>query len=178
MHIRLASEEGEILPLAATGEIVVRADDVMAGYLHNPEATAEVLSDGWLHTGDVGRQDDEGFLYIVGRRNDIIRSGGQSIFPSDVEAVLIRHPSVKDVAVIGTPDPDGVWGELVTAVIVAVDPSDPPDPADVSAFVRADVAGYKVPKRYEFLDQLPRTASEKIAKAELREMFGSVFGPH
>jgi fatty-acyl-CoA synthase len=147
----------------------------MAGYLNNPQTTAETIGDGWLHTGDLARQDDEGYLYIVGRKKDMIRSGGQSVFPSDIEECLGKHPAVKDVAVIGTPDPSGKWGELVTAVLV-LDPGVPlPEEDELAAFVRERIAGYKVPKRFEYLDELPRTASLKVAKAQLIEMYGSVF---
>jgi fatty-acyl-CoA synthase len=175
VDLRLMSDKGELLPRGSTGEIVVPAGDVMAGYLDNPETTAETIGDGWLHTGDVARQDEDGYLYIVGRNKDIIRSGGQSVFPSDIETCLGEHPAVKDVAVIGTPDPTGKWGELVTAILV-LDPALPrPDEDELQAYVRERIAGYKVPKRFEYLDELPRLASLKIAKAELREKYGSVF---
>jgi fatty-acyl-CoA synthase len=175
VNLRLMSDAGELLPRGSTGEIVVPGGDVMAGYLNNPQTTAETIGDGWLHTGDLARQDDEGYLYIVGRKKDMIRSGGQSVFPSDIEECLGKHPAVKDVAVIGTPDPSGKWGELVTAVLV-LDPGVPlPEEDELAAFVRERIAGYKVPKRFEYLDELPRTASLKVAKAQLIEMYGSVF---
>lgn len=175
VDLRLMDDDGMLLPRGSTGEIVVPATDVMHGYLNNPETTAETIGDGWLHTGDLARQDDEGYLYIVGRKKDMIRSGGQSVFPSDIETCLGDHPAVKDVAVIGTPDPTGTWGELVTAVLV-LDPALPrPGEEELQAFVRERIAGYKVPKRFEYLEELPRTASQKIAKAELREKYGSVF---
>lgn len=175
VHVRLMSDEGELLPRGSTGEIVVPAGDVMAGYLNNPETTAETLKDGWLHTGDLARQDDEGFLYIVGRKKDMIRSGGQSVFPSDIEECLGEHPAVKEVAVIGTPDPTGKWGEYVTAVLVLRPEQPRPDEDELASFVRERIAGYKVPKRFEYLCELPRTASLKVAKAQLIEMYGSVF---
>jgi fatty-acyl-CoA synthase len=175
VDLRLMDEAGSLLPRGGTGEIVVRSGDVMHSYLNNPETTAETIGDGWLHTGDLARQDEDGYLYIVGRTKDMIRSGGQSVFPSDVEKCLGDHPAIKDVAVIGTPDPTGKWGELVTAVLV-LDPTRPrPSEEDLQAYVRQRIAGYKVPKRFEYLDELPRTASQKVAKADLRQMFGSVF---
>jgi fatty-acyl-CoA synthase len=176
VDMRLMAEDGTLVGRGQTGEVVARAaGNVMAGYLNNPETTAEAIHDGWLHTGDLARQDDDGYFYIVGRLKDMIRSGGQSVYPSDVETVLGDHPAVKDVAVIGTPDPTGVWGEIVTAVLVLDDGRDAPTEAELQEFVRSRIAGYKVPKRFEYLDELPRTASDKIAKPALREQFGSVF---
>jgi fatty-acyl-CoA synthase len=172
---RLMDDEGNLVSRGGTGEIVVAAGDVMHSYLNNPETTAETIGDGWLHTGDLAQQDEDGYLYIVGRKKDIIRSGGQSVFPSDIETCLGDHPAIKDVAVIGTPDPTGKWGELVTAILVLDPAFPPPSEEDLQAYVRERIAGYKVPKRFEYLDELPRTASQKVAKAELREMFGSVF---
>jgi fatty-acyl-CoA synthase len=174
VDLRLLDADGNFVEGPGTGEIVVPAGDVMLGYLNNPTATAEALVDGWLRTGDLVRRDDDGFLYIVGRIKEIIRSGGQSIYPSEVEPVLCEHPQVREACVIGTPDPTGVWGEEVCAVLVTVD-NVPLDPEELKRFVGARLAGYKVPKRFEFVDQIPKTASEKVAKTVLRERYGSVF---
>jgi fatty-acyl-CoA synthase len=177
VDLRIRDADGRFVDGPGSGEVVVPAAEVMLGYLNNPEATAEAVADGWLRTGDLVRRDEDGFLYIVGRIKEIIRSGGQSIYPSEVEPVLCEHPLVREACVIGTPDPTGVWGEEVCAVVVATDRGSI-DPEELKRFVGERLAGYKVPKRVEFVDEIPRTASEKIARVALRERFGSVFDQH
>lgn len=174
VDLRIRDTDGNFLDGPGIGEAVVPADEVMLGYLNNPEATAETLVDGWLRTGDLVRRDEDGFYYIVGRLKEIIRSGGQSIYPSEVEPVLCEHPQVREACVIGTPDPTGVWGEEVCAVVITTD-GVPIDEDGLRRFVGARLAGYKVPKRFEFVDEIPKTASEKVARVALRERYGSVF---
>jgi len=148
------------------GEVAVRGDMVMAGYLNNPEATAITLAGGWLHTGDLGRLDARGYLTLVDRSKDLIISGGSNIYPREIEEVLLRHPHVREVAVIGTPDAQ--WGEAAVAVIVAA-PGTHPATAELDEHCLQYVARFKRPKRYVFVDELPKNAAGKVLKRELRE---------
>ena len=140
----------------------------MSGYLNNAEATAVTLRNGWLHTGDVGSFDSDGFLTLRDRVKDVIISGGQNIYPREVEEVLLRHQAVSEVSVVGEPDPE--WGESVVAVVV-------PDPeatnlseADLDAHCLGSIARYKRPKRYVFVSELPKNNYGKIPKTELRRL--------
>lgn len=150
-----------------TGELWFRTPKRMIGYLGQPEATAQVIVEGgWVRTGDIGRIDEEGFIFIVDRLKDLIISGGENIFSPEVEAVIAEHPSVAEVAVIGMPDP--AMGESVMAVVVAV-PGATIDPAALMAYSRERLAGFKCPRAVEVVDALPRNASGKVLKRELRE---------
>jgi acyl-CoA synthetase (AMP-forming)/AMP-acid ligase II len=144
-------------------EILIRSPFNMTGYWRNPELSAETLKDGWLHTGDLGRLDERGYLYIVDRKKDLIISGGENIYPREVEEVLYAHPGVREAAVIGVPD--AVWGESVKAVVVPVGDlaSD-----ELIAFCRTRLARYKCPKAVELRAELPKTPSGKVLKRELR----------
>jgi O-succinylbenzoic acid--CoA ligase len=151
------------------GEILVRGPIVMAGYYNNPDATGSALSGGWLHTGDIGRIDHEGFLYVLDRRDDLIVTGGENVYPAEVEAALLSHDSVAEVGVVGVDD--ATWGQRVVAVIrargrIAED--------DLTSHCRTLLAGYKVPREFRIVaDPLPRTASGKIRRAALRESIRS-----
>ena len=155
--------EGEI------GEVCVRGEMVMRGYLNNPEATSKTLAGGWLHTGDLGHLDAQGYLTLVDRSKDLIISGGSNIYPREVEEVLLRHPQVREAAVVGVRDAD--WGEIAVAVIVAA-AGEPPDEAALDAFCLEHIARFKRPKRYLFVDELPKNATGKVLKRELRERLG------
>jgi len=156
------------------GEIVVGGPTVMAGYYRDRAATAAALRGGWLHTGDRGRCDPEGWFFITGRMKDLIITGGENVSPVEVEDVLRGHPDVEDVAVIGTPHPK--WGEQVTAVIVAR-PGTQLDGAAISAFAASRLAGFKKPRRVEFVETLPRNAANKVMTSVLKERFGGVIQP-
>ncbi|HEY3096396.1 MAG TPA: hypothetical protein VGK05_06120, partial [Acidimicrobiia bacterium] len=138
------------------GEVCIRSDLLMDGYFDQPDATAEALRDGWYHTGDLGSLDDEGYLSIVGRARDVIRTGGETVAPAEVEAALATHPGVCEVAVVGVPDQQ--WGEIVCAVVVP-EPSagDTLDLDRLRAHSDAALAGFKQPRRLEIVDELPRT---------------------
>jgi len=161
--MKIAADDGEY------GEILIKGPNVMAGYLKNPEATADSIRDGWLHTGDVGYVDEDGYFFIVDRSKDMIIRGGENIYPREIEEVLYEHPAVMECAVIGIPDE--VRGEEVLAV-VAAKPGQTLDAEELGAWAAERLARFKVPRRYEIRDELPKTPTGKIAKPPLREEFG------
>ena len=153
------------------GEVWLRAPNVMAGYYARPaETAAALMPDGWLRTGDGGYRDDEGFLFLTDRIKDMIVSGGENIYPVEVEEVLSQHPGVADVAVIGVPDER--WGETVKALVV-VAPSSGVTADELVAFARERLAGYKLPRSIDFVSELPRTPAGKVLKRELRARYAS-----
>ncbi len=158
----------ELLPAGELGEIVVRGHDVFAGYLDDPAATAEVIVDGWFRTGDIGRRDEQGFISIVDRKKDLIIRGGFNVYPREVEEVLLRHPSVAQVAVIGLPDAEK--GEEVCAVVVPTDPATF-DAAALIDWSQAQLGRHKYPRRVEVVTELPLGPSHKVLKRELRNRF-------
>ncbi len=147
------------------GELALRGPQVCTGYWRRPEATAEVLRDGWFHTGDIARRDSDGFFYIVGRAKDMIISGGENIYAAEVEAVLHEHPAVAEAALVGTPDEK--WGEVGVAAVIAR-PGARTSEDELLAFCQSRMARYKIPRRVVFVDDFPRTALGKPQKAELR----------
>jgi fatty-acyl-CoA synthase len=168
MHVdaRIVDAEEHNVPVGEVGELVLRGPNVFAGYWGRPEETAEAFRGGWFHTGDLGRMDAAGFITLVDRKKDMIISGGENVYPIEVEQVLFAHDAVADVAVIGVPDQR--WGETVVAVVVrSVDVG-----ADkLIAYTRDRLAHFKCPTRVEFVDELPRTATGKVLKRDLRERF-------
>ncbi len=162
--LRVVDEQDRELPPGAIGELVVRGPNVMKGYWRNPDATAEALRGGWLHTGDAASFDAEGYLYLHDRLRDMVVSGGVNIYPRAIENVLAAHPAIAEVAVIGVPDPR--WGEALLAVCVPR--GDAPEPEALIAFCRDRIGAFKIPRRYEFRAELPRNASGKVLKRELR----------
>lgn len=157
---------GVRVSVAEDGEVLTQSNTNLDGYWDQPQATAEALAGNWFHTGDRGSVDD-GYLTISDRKKDIIITGGENVTSIEVEDALISHPDVREAAVVGVPDEK--WGELVTAVVVVVTLDDPPSGADLIAHCRDRLAGYKCPKRVEFVDSLPRTATGKVQKFRLRE---------
>ncbi|WP_433502795.1 class I adenylate-forming enzyme family protein [Pseudonocardia halophobica] len=156
------------------GELVLRAPTTMDGYYGRPQLTATVLdAAGWYRTGDLVRRDADGYFYVADRKKDMIISGGENVYSREVEDVLSLHPAVDEVAVIGTKDP--IYEECVTAVVRLRDDAPPADFDVLRAFVRERLAGYKAPRRVEFVDEMPRNPVGKIDKLQLREQFGSVF---
>lgn len=166
IEVRVADANDNPLPAGEAGEVLVRGPTVMAGYLNNPEATAQTLRGGWLHTGDVGFLDGEGFLTLRDRSKDVIISGGSNIYPREVEEVLLRHPAVAEVSVVGVPDAE--WGEIVQACVVPQHGAHV-DAAELDALCLDHIARFKRPKRYVFLDALPKNATGKVLKTELRQ---------
>jgi fatty-acyl-CoA synthase len=167
-EVKLAGVDGTA-PLAR-GEICVKGPNVMKGYWNRPEATAAAIdTEGWFHTGDLGYLDEDGFLYIVDRVKDMVITGGENVYPAEVESVLYQHPAVAEIAVIGLPDDR--WGETVVAV-AAVKPGAQLDLAELRDFAAANLAVFKLPTRLELVDALPRNPAGKVLKYELRQIFG------
>ena len=151
------------------GEIAVRSPSVMQGYWKRPDATAETITaQGWLRTGDVGRLDEDGYLFVLDRARDMIVSGGENVYPAEVENAIFGHPDVADVAVIGVPSAE--WGEAVMAIVVAR-PGRNPQAHAIRQWARVRVAGFKVPKSVAFVESLPRNAAGKVLRRSLREPF-------
>ncbi|GAB3309214.1 long-chain-fatty-acid--CoA ligase [Epidermidibacterium keratini] len=165
---RVVNELDEDVAVGEIGELVMRGDNIFAGYFEMPEATQEALRGGWFHSGDLARVDEDGFYTLVDRKKDMIISGGENVYPIEVEQVLHRHESILDVAVIGVPDEK--WGESVVAVVVPK-PNAQLSGDEVIDYARERLAHYKSPRAVEFIDELPRNATGKILKRTLRERF-------
>ncbi|NGQ95197.1 long-chain fatty acid--CoA ligase [Brevibacillus sp. SYP-B805] len=168
VQVCIQDAEGNRLPPGRIGEIAARSELVMKGYWHNPEATSEAIVNGWLRTGDVGYMDEHGYLYILDRTKDMIISGGNNIYPREVEEVLLCHPAVQEVCVFGVPDPE--WGEAVKAVVV-LRPGHEAAEEELIAFCRDHLASYKKPRSVDFLEELPKNAYGKVLKRELRARY-------
>ena len=167
--VRLVDDEGGDVAAGAPGEILVRAPFGMTGYYDAAELNAQtVTGDGWIHTRDVGQFDGDGYLYLVDRTSDMIVSGGYNVYPREVEDVLVAHPAVREVVVVGLPDDR--WGEVVTA-FVALRPGQAPEPEALIAFARESLAGYKVPKDVRFIDDVPKSAVGKLLRRAVRDPF-------
>ena len=170
VELRIVDVEGKDVEPGAVGEIIARGPTLMDGYWNLPERTAEAMANGWLHSGDLGRFEEDGHVAIAGRLKDMIVSGGEKIYPIEVEKLLRQHPGIKDAALVGVPDSE--WGQAVLAVVVP-EPDANLTAADVIDYVRTHLAGYKRPRYVEFVDALPATtATNKVRKSVLRERFG------
>jgi len=168
VEMRVVDSAGEDVPAGQVGELWTRSHQNTIGYWNNPAATAEAITpDGWFRTGDAGYVDADGYIYLHDRVKDMIVTGGENVYPAEVENVLMKHPGVADVAVIGVPDER--WGETVKAIVVPA--SDTPSEADLIEFARGRLAGYKLPKSVDFAEVLPRNPSGKLLKRELREPY-------
>jgi acyl-CoA synthetase (AMP-forming)/AMP-acid ligase II len=167
-EVRIVDEEGRGLPPRKTGEVITRGAVCMAGYWSNPKATADTIKDGWVHTGDVGWMDEEGYVYLVDRKKDIIISGGENIYAREVEDVLNSHPAVAEGAVIGVPDE--AWGEAIKAV-VALKTGMSATEEEIIQYCKERLSSYKKPKSVDMLTELPKTAAGKISKKDLRDPY-------
>ncbi len=167
-QVRIIDEQGEDAAPNVPGEVLVKGDSVMRGYYNDTAATAKALRAGWLHTGDIGYLDKDGDLFILQRREDLIVSGGENIYPAEVEAALRQHPAVDEAVVLSLPDPH--WGQRAAAVI-ETRAGQSPSADTLMSFAREKLAGYKVPRQIAFVDTLPRTASGKIQRREARKVF-------
>jgi acyl-CoA synthetase (AMP-forming)/AMP-acid ligase II len=163
-EVRVVDDEDREVPAGASGEVVVRGQIVMSGYWNRPEETARTLRNGWLHTGDIGRFDEDGFLYLLDRQNDVIISGGFNVYPREVEDILLEHPAVREAAVVGMPH--DLWGEAVEAVVSVREPI---DPEHVLGWLRGRVAGYKRPRVLHVHDDLPKSSAGKILRRAVRD---------
>jgi acyl-CoA synthetase (AMP-forming)/AMP-acid ligase II len=168
VQIKIMDLEGRECPIGEVGEIWVRSDTNMLHYYNLPQATAENLTDGWIHTGDAGYLDGEGYLYLKDRIKDMVVSGGENIYPVEVENALAKHDAVADVAVIGVPD--NQYGEALLAFVVTK-PGTSLDIETMIAFCRDKIAGYKIPRQLQVVKELPRNPSGKILKKILREPY-------
>lgn len=166
--VRVIDESGTTLPENAVGEICVCGPVVMKGYASDPDAASRAIRDGELRTGDMGYLDEQGNLFVLQRRTDLILSGGENVYPAEVERVLATHPAVAEAVVVGIPDPE--WGQSVAAAVVLRSPAGDPVPA-LSAYCRSRLAGYKCPRRFLYLDSLPTKASGKIDRIGIAELF-------
>ncbi|GAA1958651.1 long-chain fatty acid--CoA ligase [Nocardioides panacihumi] len=168
VEIAIVDHDGRRLPAGEVGEVVTRGEHVMAGYWNKPQVTAATVRDGWLHTGDGGYLDEDGYLYIVDRIKDMIITGGENVYSAEVENALASHPAVEACAVIGVPDPD--WGERVHAVIV-LRPGHTATADEIRAHAKAQIAGYKSPRSVEFVAAMPVSGTGKILKRDLRATY-------
>ena len=168
MDLRIVDEADEPLHNGEVGEIIVRGPQLMSGYWHLPDESAEALKGGWMHTGDAGKLDDDGYVYIQDRVKDMVVSGGENVYPNVVENVLFQHPAVADVAVIGIPDEQ--WGETVKAIVVLREGESATDD-ELMDFCRGKLGGFERPRSVDFAEALPRNASGKVLKKDLREPF-------
>lgn len=163
-EVRVVDDEDREVAPGEPGEVVARGDIVMPGYWNRPEQTADTLRGGWLHTGDVGRVDEEGYLYLLDRKNDVIITGGFNVYPHEVEEALLAHPAVREAAVVGTADDQ--WGEAVEAVVSV---REQVDPDALRTELKARLAGFKVPKRITVAEELPKSAAGKILRRTVRD---------
>jgi long-chain acyl-CoA synthetase len=169
-EIRIVDEDDNDVPVGQVGEMIGRSEAMMVGYWQMPEESKEKLRNGWLHTGDLARMDEDGYIYIVERKNDMIISGGVNIYPREIEEVLYSHPAVSEASVIGLPDEH--WGEVVKAVVV-LDEDAKATEAEIIEFCGQRLAGYKKPKSVEFWHELPKSSTGKILKKEIRKHYES-----
>ena len=169
IEMKIMDEEGNELPVGEVGEIVARGPRVMSGYWKEDDKTAKTIDkDGWVHTGDMGYMNDNGYLFIMDRSKDMIISGGENIYPREIEEVLIRHSAVREVAVIGIPDPK--WGEAIKAIVAQV-PETSVTEKELIDFCKDNIASYKKPKSVDFVAELPKNNYGKILKRELRTKY-------
>lgn len=167
-EIRIADSKGRSVPAGSPGEVLARGPNVMLGYWNNAELTGERLREGWLYTGDIGMVDDHGYLFLLDRKADMIVTGGENVYPSEVEGVLYRHPAIKECAVSSTPDDR--WGESVRAVVV-LQPGASATERDIIEFCKERLAGYKCPKRVDFWSELPKSVVGKLLRKDIKAVF-------
>ncbi|HOS77792.1 MAG TPA: AMP-binding protein, partial [Syntrophales bacterium] len=166
MDYRIVDHRGERVPVGTAGELLLKGPPVIRGYYKRDEETAATFVDGWLHTGDIVREDEEGFMYFVDRLKDMIKTGGENVFAKEVEDALLNHPKISEVAVFGLPDPQ--WGEKIHAAVVLKPGMEATD-EEILAFAKEHLAGFKRPKAIHFIAALPRNPSGKVLKHVLKQ---------
>jgi long-chain acyl-CoA synthetase len=170
VEIQIRDEEGRVLPVGEVGELVVRGPRIMKGYWKDEEKTKKAFTpDGWYRTGDTGYIDEEGYIYLTGRADDLIKRGGEYVSPEEVENVLYTHPKIEEAAVIGVPDPE--WGQQPRAIVV-LKKGEKATPEEIMEYCRAKLAGFKRPRSVVFVDELPKTSTGKVVRKTLREQYG------
>lgn len=169
VEVQIRDMEGSILKPGEEGEICIHGPNITKGYLNNPRETAATIQDGWLHSGDIGYVDDQGYLFIVDRLKDMIITGGENVYPREVEELLYTHPDVLECAVVGLPDKE--YGECVTAFIVSPGKTEP-NPDNIRQFLKERLTGFKVPKAFVFVDDLPKNNAGKLLKRKIRDQYG------
>ncbi|HNS77805.1 MAG TPA: AMP-binding protein, partial [Syntrophorhabdus sp.] len=167
-EVRIVDDNDVDVPMGEVGELIVRSEAMMIGYWQMPEETEKKLKNGWLHTGDLAKFDEDGYVYIVERKGDMIISGGVNIYPREIEEVLYRHPAVSEASVIGLPDEH--WGEIVKAVIV-LKPGAKATEDEIKDFCGKNLAGFKKPKSVDFWKELPKSPQGKILKKDIRKQY-------
>ena len=164
VELKIIGQDGKELEVGQIGEIIARGPQIMKGYFKDPKATAEKIKDGWYHTGDLGRLDEDGYLYIVGRADDMVISGGLNVYPSEVETVLLDHPKVQEAIAVGIPD--AKRGQVIKAIVV-LKPGEAATPREILSFCKKRLGSFKMPRQLEFKDSLPKSSSGKIVRRQL-----------
>jgi len=167
-RVKIVDDNDKPVPTGEIGEVCVKGKHVMLGYWKNPKLTAEVLRGGWLHMGDMGYMDEDGYLYLTDRKADMIISGGENVYPKEVEDIIYQHPAVQECTVVSAPD--AKWGEIVQAVVV-LKPEQKATEQDIIEHCKRRLAGYKCPKAVAFWDEIPKTIVGKIEKKKIKEKF-------
>jgi fatty-acyl-CoA synthase len=165
-EVKIVDKEGKEVKPGEVGEIIIKGPTLMSGYWNRPDLTAETIREGWLYTGDLARKDEEGYIYIVDRERDMYISGGENVYPAEIEKVLFAHSKILDAAAVGVPD--AKWGEVGKAFIV-LKPGETMTEEEALQFLKGKVGKYKIPKYVEFVEELPKTASGKIQKFLLKD---------
>jgi acyl-CoA synthetase (AMP-forming)/AMP-acid ligase II len=169
VDVRIVDDDDNDVPVGEVGEILYRGPTIMREYYNNPEATAEAFRGGWFHSTDLVRRDEDGYIYVMGRKKDIITSGGENIYPEEIEQVLATHPKILESAAIGVPDK--LWGENIKAIVV-LKPGEVLSEEEIIEHCKQNLASYKKPKSVHFVEELPRNAAGKVLKYELRRQYG------
>ncbi len=163
-ELKIIDQDGKEVEVGQIGEIIARGPQVMKGYFKDPEATVKKIKGGWYHTGDIGRLDEEGYLYVIGRMDEMIISGGLNVYPSEIETVLLNHPKVQEAAVVGIPD--AKRGQVIRAIIV-LKHGETATYREILSFCKERLASFKMPRQLEFKDSLPKLSTGKVAKRQL-----------